>query len=165
MKQFSKYILFLFPIGKISVEKINLPTSGQMMMSKAVSCLELLVNSVQDRSIAVGTLELLASYSKQFLVLGEIIQKSHETSSDIYQRIPINDAFDQCLEELAAFLKEKEILKRFLDFCEHFKTGWCKLLVQVVRLSCSIGIIRFALFSLSLRHKQIVYQIVVTPLA
>ena len=117
-----------------------------MMMSKAVSCLELLVNSVQDRSIAVGTLELLASYSKQFLVLGEIIQKSHETSSDIYQRIPINDAFDQCLEELAAFLKEKEILKRFLDFCEHFKTGWCKLLVQVVRLSCSIAIFNLRYF-------------------
>ena len=96
------------------------------MVIKAESCLELLVKSVQDRSIAVGTLELLADYSKQFLVLGEIIQKSRETSS-------INNAFNQCREELVAFLKEKEILKSFLDFCEHFKTGWCNVFVSVVQ--------------------------------
>ena len=132
-----------------------------MMISKAESRLEHLVNSVQDRSIAVGTLELLAKYSKQFLVLGQIIQKSREASSNIYQRIPINDAFNHCREELVAFLEEKKILKSFLDFCEHFKAGWYKFFVSGDQYNkfCPILVV------VVLRHKKIDYQIVVTPLA
>ena len=87
-------------------------------MASAVSCVENLVDSVNDGTVKTATLKLLEEHFEQFLKLGEV----HQTNQNRSQHVPIKTSFEKRLSELKEFHKLNDQLKCFLGFCS-FKSG------------------------------------------
>ena len=82
----------------------------------AESCLENLINSVEDGTVAVATLKLLRKHSKQYSKLCELYQKnqsSHRSGQMLTKR----------LSELDAFFTVKDKLEYFISLISIFTTG------------------------------------------
>jgi hypothetical protein len=76
-----------------------------------------LINSVEDGSVTVATLQLLEKHSRQYFKLGEIHQKNQNSA-----RIVEFD-FSQRMHELNAFLKLKKQLECFMGFSNLLPSG------------------------------------------
>ena len=86
-------------------------------MARAESFLENLINSVENGTVTIATLELLEKHEKQFLKLGEIHQKNRNVSTSITK------TFRQRLSEKRAFFTLKDNLECFISFSSIFTSG------------------------------------------
>ncbi|XP_028416584.1 E3 ubiquitin-protein ligase rnf213-alpha-like [Dendronephthya gigantea] len=86
--------------------------SGTILVS-AVSCVENVVNSVNDGTVTAATLKVLREHSKQFLELCEV----HQTNQSGSQHVPMRTTFETRLSELREFHNLNGQLKCFLDLC------------------------------------------------
>ena len=93
-------------------------------MTTAKSRIEHLVQSVQNGSVTVGTLELLERNFKQFISLGEILQnqcKKEKWSPG--DRKSIRLSFGERVQEIKGFRDQREKLEYFLSICDPFKSS------------------------------------------
>ena len=115
-------------IGSCSSNKLILPDDGVVMMIKVESCVENLILSIQNGSVPVSTLEILETYSTQFLKLGEIFQENkRRVGGDVkVNQIPIEKSFKQRTDELKLFQVQSKQFSYFTDICDVFDSSKCE---------------------------------------
>ena len=79
----------------------------------AETCLENLIKSVEDGTVAVATLKLLQKHSKQYLKLCELHQKNGRNVQMLNKR----------LSEMNVFFTVKDQLEYFISLISIFTTG------------------------------------------
>ena len=109
---------FTFQENSSNVKKELIKDEGcAIMMTRAESCLDNLIKSVEKGTVTVATLKFLEEHSDQYLKLGEIHQTNQKVS------ILIKDSFSRRCRELEAFLKLKDHLECFIHFSNIFTSG------------------------------------------
>ena len=84
-----------------------------IQLTMAETCLENLIKSVEDGTVAVATLKLLQKHSKQYLKLCELHQKKSCSVQMLTKR----------QSELNAFFIVKDQLEYFMSLISIFDTG------------------------------------------
>ncbi len=89
----------------------------KFIIATVESCLDYLINSVENGTVTVATLEFLGQYSSQFLKLGEV----HQTNENV--SVSIKDSFSRRRSELKAFLTLRDHLECFIHFSNNLNPG------------------------------------------
>ena len=113
----------MFFKGSFSSEKTELLTKDAectRLISRAETCLTDVINSIEEGTVRVATLNLLKKHSDQFFKLDEIYQTKVERSVGTSS---IQDSFSQRLCELEAFLAWKGHVESFIRFSNIFTSG------------------------------------------
>jgi hypothetical protein len=87
------------------------------MMTRAESCLDNLIKSVEKGTVTVATLKFLEEHSDQYFKLVEIHKMTQKVS------ISIEDSFSQRRRELQAFLTLRKHVECFTYFSDKFTSG------------------------------------------
>lgn len=93
-------------------------------MTTAESRIEHLVQSVQNGSVTVATLELLERNFSQFISLGEILQnqcKKEKGSAGDHKSIRL--PFGERIQEIKEFRNQREKLDYFFSISDPFKSS------------------------------------------
>ena len=88
-----------------------------MIIATAESFLDTLINSVENGTVTIATLQLLEKHSSQFLKLGEIHQKNKKVP------VPVKDSYLQRRSEKKAFFTLRDNLECFINFSNIFTSG------------------------------------------
>ena len=86
----------------------------EIIIARAESCLDILINSVESGSITVGNLKLLEEHPGEFLKLVE----AHRNDSKSIER-----CFTLRRSELKEFFTFRDHLKCFIKFSDIFSSG------------------------------------------
>ena len=99
-------------------------------MTRAESCLDNMIKSVEKGTVTVATLKFLEEHSDQYLKLGEIHQTTQKVS------ISVEDSFSLRRRELDAFLTLRKHVECFIHFSDKFTSG-----ISVINLFSAIAIV------------------------
>ena len=113
-------VFFVF-LGRRSSSQEQLTKEDEcaFMMTMAESCLENLINSVNNGTITVATLKLVKENEKQYLNLAE----THVKNQNGHQNIDSEASFRQRVCELDVFYKLRDQLQCFISFSNIFSSG------------------------------------------
>ena len=104
-----------------------LPDEGKLMIGKAKSFVENLLQSVQTGKVTVGTLNVLQQNEIQLLRLAEIIQANEENNANGEMQASGQPSFKESyhhrLDELEQFNQQKEKVQHFVRCCDRFPLG------------------------------------------
>ncbi|CAB4005504.1 Hypothetical predicted protein, partial [Paramuricea clavata] len=106
--------LKFFGSSSSAKDKLTEDHDCAIMMTRAESCLDNLIKSVEKGTVTVATLKFLEEHSDQYLKLGEI----HKTTQKV--SISIEDSFSQRRRELEAFLTLRKHVECFIYFSDKF---------------------------------------------
>lgn len=100
-----------------SKEELTRHYDCEMIIARADSFLDNLINSVENGTVTIATLELLEKHENQFLKLGEIHQKNKNI------QISIKNSFRQRRSEKKAFFTLRGDVECFINFSISFTSG------------------------------------------